>query len=385
MPSVKLRLPSSPPPGWPSEDRGRLHHESVTARLGTAVGIAFGICFVTGVISHYQSHPWMWLPPPATPAGGYRFTQGLHVITGFASIPLLLAKLWSVQNKLAQWPPVSSVLHALERASVAVLIAGALVQLTTGMLNVLQYYPFKWPFASVHYALGWVVIGALLLHIAVKLPIIRRGLSTKLDGPMVDEHGLTRRGAVTGVGIGAGIVGLTTVGQVVGPLAKVALLAPRRPDRAPQQDLPVNRTAAAAGVRKTAVSADYRLTVRGGTGTRTLTLQQIEAMPAQTRDLSIACVEGWSRRATWTGPSLLDIVAMVGGTADSIVTVSSLEKHGFSRSTITAGQLKEALLATHLHGERLTLDHGYPLRLIAPDRKGELQTKWVDTVVVSHA
>ena len=180
------------------------------------------------------------------------------------------------------------------------------------------------------------------------------------------------------------MVGLTTVGQVAGPLAKIAILAPRRPDRAPEQDLPVNRTAAAAGVRKTAVAADYRLTVRGSS-TKALTLAQIEAMPTQTRDLSIACVEGWSRGATWTGPSLLDIVAMVGGTADSIVTVTSLEKGGFGHSIIRAGQLKQALLATHLHGERLTLDHGYPLRLIAPDRKGELQTKWVASVVVTDA
>ncbi len=383
MPSLKLRLPERPPPGWPGEDRGRLHHESVTARLGSAVGIAFGLCFVTGVISHYQSNAWAWLPPPATPGGGYRFTQGLHVITGFATVPLLLAKLWSVQNKLAQWPPVRSIVHGLERASVGVLVAAALVQLVTGILNTLQWYAFKWPFASVHYALGWVVIGALIVHIAFQLPVIRRGLSTKLGRRLIDEHGLTRRGAVTGVGIGVGVVGLTTVGQVVDPLAKVALLAPRRPDQAPQQDLPVNRTAGAAGVRRTAIADDYRLMVRGTT-TRTLSRTQVEALPAQTRDLSIACVEGWSRQATWSGPSLLDLVTSVGGNAHSVVTVSSLEKGGFSTSTITGGQLKAALLATHLHGERLTLDHGYPLRLIAPDRKGELQTKWVSRIEVAR-
>jgi len=33
---------------------------------------------------------------PGRPAGLYRITQGLHVITGLASIPLLLAKLWAV-------------------------------------------------------------------------------------------------------------------------------------------------------------------------------------------------------------------------------------------------------------------------------------------------
>jgi DMSO/TMAO reductase YedYZ molybdopterin-dependent catalytic subunit len=42
-----------------------------------------------------------------------------------------------------------------------------------------------------------------------------------------------------------------------------------------------------------------------------------------------------------------------------------------------------ALLATHLNGERLNLDHGYPLRLISPNRPGVLNTKWLTRVEVS--
>ena len=45
--------------------------------------------------------------------------------------------------------------------------------------------------------------------------------------------------------------------------------------------------------------------------------------------------------------------------------------------------LGAALLATHLNGQRLDLDHGYPLRLIAPNRAGVLNTKWLSRVVVS--
>ena len=56
--------------------------------------------------------------------------------TGLASIPLLLAKLWSVYPKLFAWPPARDVLHALERLSVAALIAAALFQLVTGVLNI---------------------------------------------------------------------------------------------------------------------------------------------------------------------------------------------------------------------------------------------------------
>lgn len=382
MPSLKLRLPEKAPPGWPSEDRGRLHHESVTARLGAAIGIALITCFVTGVLSHYNHQPWGWLPPPATPAGGYRFTQGLHVITGFALIPLLLAKLWSVQHKLGQWPPARSVLHALERGSVGVLIASAILQLVTGVLNTLQYYPWKWSFVGVHYALSWILIGSLLVHIAVQLPVIRRGLGTKLGKQFIDDEGLTRRGAVTAIGVGVGVVGITTVGQVVGPLAKVALLAPRRPDQAPSQDMPVNRSAAQSSVRREDITGKYELTLKGST-TRIMQLADIEALPTQTRNLSIACVEGWSRRGVWTGPRLLDVVRMVGGNEDSVVTLLSFQKVGY-RKVVRTGVMQEALLATHLNGERISLDHGYPLRLIAPDVQGETQVKWIGRIEVSN-
>jgi DMSO/TMAO reductase YedYZ molybdopterin-dependent catalytic subunit len=38
------------------------------------------------------------------------------------------------------------------------------------------------------------------------------------------------------------------------------------------------------------------------------------------------------------------------------------------------------LLATGLNGSPLDPDHGYPVRLIAPNRPGVLQTKWVTKV-----
>jgi DMSO/TMAO reductase YedYZ molybdopterin-dependent catalytic subunit len=38
------------------------------------------------------------------------------------------------------------------------------------------------------------------------------------------------------------------------------------------------------------------------------------------------------------------------------------------------------LLATGLNGSPLDPDHGYPVRLIAPNRPGVLQTKWVTRV-----
>ncbi len=143
-----------------------------TVVVGRLLGLGFLVCMLTGLYSHFLQDPLPWMRFPTWPANLYRVTQGLHVATGIACIPLLLAKLWSVYPLLFAFPPFSTIGQALERVSIAVLISSSLVQLMTGVLNTYQWYPFPWAFRDVHYALSWVIIGSLLLHIAVKLPKI---------------------------------------------------------------------------------------------------------------------------------------------------------------------------------------------------------------------
>jgi hypothetical protein len=376
----------------------------VTARLGRALGIAIGICFVTGLLSLYQYSPWSWLPEPASPVWGYRITQGLHVVTGTATIPLLFVKLWSVYPNLFRWPPIRSIKNAIERGSIFILISSTLVQLFTGFFNALNWYPFRWDFVPVHHYLAYVVIGSILLHVGVKLPDIVYGLQTKVaDGDVLteipwsenpDAHsnagdlpapatpGISRRGALTATGVGIGIVVLSSVGETLNPLEPIGLLAIRQPGKGPQQ-VPVNRTAEQAQIMAAATSPDWVLRVNGPKP-YTLTVAQIEAMQLHESRFPINCVEGWSVGATWRGVRLLDIIERAGGTTDSRVHVQSLEKAWvFNNSFVEGPQVSHALLATHLNGERLDIDHGYPLRLIAPNRAGVLQTKWLSTIDVT--
>jgi hypothetical protein len=69
------------------------------AILGIGLGVCFTVCFATGMYSHLELHPEMWLPIPTMPAGLYRVTQGVHVAAGIASIPLLFAKLRAVRPR----------------------------------------------------------------------------------------------------------------------------------------------------------------------------------------------------------------------------------------------------------------------------------------------
>ena len=154
----------------------KLHDERNAALLGSALGITFTICFVTGLYSHFAQHPPSWFLLPSRPAGLYRVTQGLHIATGLASIPLLLAKLWTVYPKLFTWPPFSSIANALERLAIFPLVAGSIFLLFTGLANINLWYPWQFNFPIAHYWAAWTTIGALIVHIGAKWSITRRQL-----------------------------------------------------------------------------------------------------------------------------------------------------------------------------------------------------------------
>jgi DMSO/TMAO reductase YedYZ molybdopterin-dependent catalytic subunit len=108
-------------------------------------------------------------------------------------------------------------------------------------------------------------------------------------------------------------------------------------------------------------------------------------MPQHEATLPIACVEGWSASATWRGVRVRDLLEAAGAPARSTVVVESFEPQGVYRtSTLNHPQAADAdtLLAMEIDGKVLDVDHGYPVRLISPNRPGVLQTKWVKRLEV---
>ncbi|MEJ7561781.1 MAG: molybdopterin-dependent oxidoreductase [Ilumatobacteraceae bacterium] len=363
----------------------KLHETRIAAVLGIALGVSFTVCFVTGLLSHLVQHPPSWFEWPSRPAGLYRVTQGLHVVTGSTAIPLLLAKLWVVAPRLWTWPPARTVAHAVERISIVPLVAGSLFMLFSGVANVARWYPYDFFFPSAHFAVAWVTIGGLVAHIAAKITLTRDALRRRPAPELARATSIDRRRFLGGVAATSGLVALATSGGTVGPLSRVSVLAQRVPSEGPQ-GMPVNKSAAAAQVRDLATSASYRLVVDGNVGTpMSLTLADLRALPQTEATLPITCVEGWSRGANWRGVAVRDLVAMAGGREGAEVTVESIERGGrYRTSTLTHDQSqdRDALLALEINGEPLHIDHGSPLRLIAPNRPGVMQTKWVTTVTV---
>ncbi|MET9958284.1 molybdopterin-dependent oxidoreductase [Streptomyces sp. NPDC006326] len=383
LPGRRPPLPAVRPPAF----RGRLHDARTATAVGRWLGVAFAVCFATGLISHYLQRPPAWLADrlPVRPVWGYAFTQGLHVAAGLAAIVLLLVKLWAVYPRLFAWPPVRSVRHALERLSVAVLVAAAVFELFTGLLNIVEWYPWPFSFVPVHFAVAWVATGSVLLHIAVKTPEIRAHWGRRSAGTraLPGEDAVDRRSLLLATGGAIGVVTLTTAGQAFTPLKAIDLLAPRHPDHGPQK-LPVNRTAEAAGV-SAARLGEWRLEVVGPRP-YTLTPAALRAMPQVGVRLPIACVEGWSVDADWAGVRVRELLARAGGRpGTAALRVTSLEVGGAYRVMEMGAAYADdplTLLALTLNGQTLSLDHGFPARIIAPGRPGVLQTKWVHRLEV---
>ena len=386
-------------PGWvrrgPNRDGAAtspLHDERLAAYLGIALGITFTTCFLTGLYSHWSQSSDPWIAFPARPAGLYRVTQGLHVISGVASIPILMAKLWVVVPRFFEPPPLRSVGRLIERASLFPLVGGGVFMVASGLNNIAAWYPWQFFFTTVHYEVAWITFGALVIHVGAKYVATRDvvvGARPRLPRRTEAAAGgsLSRRGFLGVVGTSSAVLAVSVGAQTVQPFEAAGLLAPRDLDApASPQGFPVNTSAARRRVVDAARSPDYRLRVTGNVQRELrFDLDELRAMAQHSADLPIACVEGWSKSARWTGIRVRDLLARAGARDGAECRVVSLQRRGLYRSSYLNTDIahdRDTLLALQINGEELHIDHGYPVRLIAPNRPGVWQTKWVTEVRV---
>ena len=390
-------------PSWRSPLRGPW----LTSVLGLVLLVTLPVVTVTGLLSYVAYGPELgqarpdgvgllhlpFFDWPTRPSWLYRLNQGLHVGLGLVLIPVVLAKLWSVIPRLFVFPPARSVAQALERITLLMLVGGALFEIATGVLNIQYDYVFGFSFYTAHYYGAWVFIAGFVSHVALKLPVMVRALRSRATPE--DEEGLvaedpapatiSRRGALALVGGGSALMFLLTAGQTIGgPARRLALLLPRGRDLGDgPNDFPVNRTADAADVSSTASDPGWSLSLSGGPEAVELDRTALLTMEQHTATLPIACVEGWSTTQSWTGVRLRDLAALAGVDRPATALVRSLEESGtFKEATLHGGQVldPDSLLALSVNGAELSLDHGFPARVIVPALPGVLNTKWVRSI-----
>ncbi|MGH3486943.1 MAG: molybdopterin-dependent oxidoreductase [Actinopolymorphaceae bacterium] len=401
---------------WRSPIRGPW----LTSILGLILVVGIPVQFLTGLLSYASYDPWLggrfndptpgkgllgfylfeW---PTRPAWLYWVTQGIHVVGGLMLAPVVLAKLWSVIPRLFAWPPVRSPAHALERLSLLLLVGGGIFVFVTGILNIQYWYVFPAGFYASHFYGAWVFVAVLAFHVAVKARTmvstlrsrsvwneLRVGLSDTRPEPadatvLVSREPaaptMSRRGALGFVGAGSALLGLLSAGQTVGgPLRPLAVLAPRGATEGPgPNDFVVNKTAAHRRITRAQTGAAWRLDLRG-LEVLSLSRDDLLALPLHSERLPIACVEGWTTVQTWTGVRLADLSSLAGVGDPTRVAVESLQRGGgFGSANLAGNQVRDpgSLLALRVNGADLSLDHGFPARIVVPNAPGVHCTKWV--------
>ncbi len=219
----------------------------------------------------------------------------------------------------------------------------------------------------------------------MKLPLTRKALLGPLDDDVArtSEQGFSRRAFLRTTWVATGVAVLATAGATVPWLRQVSIFGVRSGNG--PAGIPINVSAVAARVVQAATDPAYALEVRNGDKQVMLTRADLEAMEQTSAELPIACVEGWSASGEWRGVLVRDLLALVDASEDADVEVTSLQQQGAFRQTTLPAQFAQdplTLLALELNGEGLSIDHGHPCRIIAPNRPGVLQTKWVKRMEV---
>jgi len=128
----------------------------------------------------------------------------------------------------------------------------------------------------------------------------------------------------------------------------------------------------------------YTLRVHGAvTQEQVLDLNAIAALPQHRLEALLDCTGGWYTTQIWHGIRVADLLE-AAQPVETAVGVSFISVTGY-RWSVPLTEARELLLAHSVGDDRLDHGRGWPLRLVAPGRRGFQWVKWVTEVQVLTA
>jgi DMSO/TMAO reductase YedYZ molybdopterin-dependent catalytic subunit len=314
------------------------------------LALLVGLLFATGAMTLFAGQR------------GDAWIFAVHGAGGFALAAVLGWKLRRVWRRLvepARWDRCTAAGAAAVTVVAATLLSGvgwsSGAQLSAGGYNLLNW----------HFALGLVLTITVAVHAVVRAkPLRRRDLAGRRQflraGAVAAGSFLVwelQRPVSAGLGLRGGrrrFTGSYEAGSSAGnafPSTSWVADSPR----------PLNE-------------ASYRLELRGLVA-RPLRLPLAELRAGDRLVATLDCTGGFYSRQRWSGVSLARLLDRAGPLpAASHVRVISYTGYRWSFELRDARVL---LLATGVGGEALSHEHGAPVRLVAPGRRGFEWVKWV--------
>jgi DMSO/TMAO reductase YedYZ molybdopterin-dependent catalytic subunit len=131
--------------------------------------------------------------------------------------------------------------------------------------------------------------------------------------------------------------------------------------------------------------ADWRLTVDGMVARpASLSIADLKSHPSRSQITHLACEEGWSYIAEWTGVPLSRVLDTVGVLPQARYVVYFSIQRGWWDSVDMADALHpQTLLAYGMNGGELPVGNGGPLRLRVPRQLGYKNVKYITRLTVT--
>jgi DMSO/TMAO reductase YedYZ molybdopterin-dependent catalytic subunit len=131
--------------------------------------------------------------------------------------------------------------------------------------------------------------------------------------------------------------------------------------------------------------ADWRLAVDGMVARpASFTLAELKRLPARSQITHLACEEGWSFIAEWTGVPLSQVLSEAGILPQAkYVVYRSIQTEWWDSVDMADALHPQTLVTYGMNGGELPVGHGGPLRLRVPRQLGYKSVKYITGLTVT--
>jgi DMSO/TMAO reductase YedYZ molybdopterin-dependent catalytic subunit len=133
--------------------------------------------------------------------------------------------------------------------------------------------------------------------------------------------------------------------------------------------------------------ADWRLAVDGMVShPASFSLAELKSYPSRSQITHLACEEGWSYIAEWTGVPLSHVLNLVGTAPEArYVVYRSIQKAWWDSIDMADALHPQTLITYGMNGGELSVGNGGPLRMRVPRQLGYKSVKYITRLTVTDS